>query len=62
MTYLSVKEVADFLQVSQRRVRALCVLGRIRADKDSMNIWRIHIPFRLTEGSRGASLRAAFPV
>jgi len=39
--FLSVAEVADFLQVSQRRVRVLLSQGRIDGFKDDSDIWYV---------------------
>ena len=59
MTCLTVQEVADFLQISPRRVRALLAQGRILGFKDSRNIWRISVPFRMTVNLRGPRPGAA---
>jgi len=39
--FLSISDVADFLEVSERRVRTLLSQGRIAGFKDDSNIWRI---------------------
>lgn len=59
MEYLTVAEVARFLEVSPRRVRFLLTQGRIHGFKDSRNIWRISVPFRITRNLRGPQLAAA---
>jgi len=59
MTYSTVSEAADFLQVTPRRVRQLLAAGRIAGFKDSRDIWRVSIPFRMTAGLRGPRLGAA---
>lgn len=45
MTYFTVQEVADFLEISPQRVRVLLAQRRLDGFKDSRNIWRIPGPF-----------------
>jgi len=59
MEYLTVAEVARFLEVSPWRVRGLLAQGRISGHKDERNIWRISVPFRITRSRRGPQLAAA---
>ena len=40
MQFLSISDVADFLEISERRVRVLLAQGRIEGFKDDSNIWR----------------------
>ena len=50
MTYFTVSEVADYLQISPRRVRQLLSEGRIDGFKDSHNIWLIPSPLSVRRG------------
>ncbi|MGZ0018399.1 hypothetical protein [Nitrosomonas sp. wSCUT-2] len=54
---LAISDVADFLEVSERRVRALLAQGRIDGFKDDSNIWRITCPLNIKPGKRGPDLR-----
>lgn len=51
--FLTVSEVARFLEVSPQRVRFLLAQGRISGHKDERDIWRISVPFRMTRSLRG---------
>lgn len=55
--FLTIPDVADFLEVSERRVRALLAQGRIAGFKDDSNIWRIACPLNIKPGKRGPDLR-----
>ncbi len=55
--FLSISDVADFLEVSERRVRTLLAQGRIAGFKDDSNIWRITCPLNIKPGKRGPDLR-----
>jgi len=55
--FLSISDVADFLEVSERRVRTLLSQGRIAGFKDDSNIWRITRPLDIKPGKRGPDLR-----
>jgi len=54
--FLSISDVADFLEVSERRVRTLLAQGRIAGFKDDSNIWRITRPLDIKPGKRGPDL------
>jgi len=54
--HLSISDVADFLGVSERRVRTLLLQGRIAGFKDDSNIWRITRPLDIKPGTRGPDL------
>ena len=58
MQYLTVAEVAEFMEVSPQYVRVLLSQGRIRGFKDSFDIWRIMTPFCVRPGKRGRALKA----
>jgi hypothetical protein len=55
--FLSVSDVADFLEVSERRVRTLLAQGRISGFKDDSGIWRVTCPLNVKPGKRGPDLR-----
>lgn len=57
MQFLSVSDVADFLEVSERRVRTLLSQGRISGFKDDKDIWRITCPLNIKPGKHGPDLR-----
>lgn len=59
MDFLTVAEVARFLEISPRRVRVLLFQGRISGHKDERDIWRISVPFRMTRSLRGLQPAAA---
>jgi len=54
--FLSISDVADFLEVSHRRVRALLVQGRISGFKGAGGIWYINAPLSIKPGTRGPDL------
>ncbi|SEG15721.1 DNA-binding protein [Nitrosomonas ureae] len=54
--FLSISDVADFLEVSERRVRTLLFQGRIAGFKDDSNTWRITRPLDIRPGTRGPDL------
>lgn len=54
--FLTVSEVAEFLETSERRVRTLLSEGRIEGFKDSRDIWRIKSPLSIKPGTRGPDL------
>ncbi|MBX3617477.1 helix-turn-helix domain-containing protein [Nitrosomonas sp.] len=56
--FLSVSDVADFLEVSERRVRTLLSQGRIDGYRDDSNVWRIACPLNIKPGKRGPDLRS----
>jgi len=49
----TVSEVAEHLQVTERRVRLLLSQGRINGYKDGFNVWRVTAPFTIRRGKRG---------
>ena len=55
--FLSVSQVANFLNVSDRRVRTLLVQGRIDGFKDEFNTWHVKMPLNIKPGKRGPDLR-----
>lgn len=55
---LGVPEVAEFLGMSQRRVRVLLSEGRIDGFKDERDNWRIKSPLGIKPSKRGPDLRA----
>lgn len=57
MQFLSVPDVANFLEVSDRRVRTLLSQGRIAGFKDDSGIWRITCPLNIKPGKRGPDFR-----
>lgn len=57
MQFLSVSDVADFLKVTDRRVRVLLSQGRINGFKDDSGIWRITCPFSVKPGKRGPDFK-----
>ena len=57
MQFLSISDVADFLEISERRVRVLLAQGRIEGFKDDSNIWRVNCPLNIKPGTRGPDLR-----
>ncbi len=69
--YVSVKKVAQFLGVSQRRVRVLLSQGRIRGFKDKPLVmtpeasrvarWYVDWPLDVRPGTRGPDLHK-FPI
>lgn len=55
--FLNISDVADFLQVSERRVRTLLAQGRIAGFKDDSNTWRITFPLDIKPSKRGPDLQ-----
>jgi hypothetical protein len=60
-TPFGVKDVARFLGVSDRRVRALLAQGRIHAFKRKGGMWEVVWPLRVSPGRRGPDLKG-YPV
>ena len=54
--FLTVSEVAEFLETSERRVRTLLSEGRIEGFKDASDTWRIKSPLSIKPGTRGPDL------
>lgn len=52
-----VKEMARFLGVSDRRVRALLAQGRIAGYKRKGGMWEVIYPLRILPGRRGPDLK-----
>lgn len=57
---IEVQRVADFLNVSDRRVRALLAQGRITGFKDG-KVWKVFWPLMVRPGRRGPDLKC-YPV
>lgn len=57
MQFLTVSQVADFLEVSCRRVQVLLTQGRIPGFKSAGGVWRVNAPFTIKPGKRGPDLR-----
>jgi len=57
LQYLSVSDVADFLEVSDRRVRFLLSQGRIDGFKDDAGNWRVTCPVNIKPGKRGPDFK-----
>jgi len=55
MPTVEVKDVAAFLGISDRRVRALLEQGRIMGFKDK-TVWKVCLPLNITPGKRGPDL------
>jgi excisionase family DNA binding protein len=58
---LTVAKVANFLNVSDRRVRTLLSQGRIQGYKDDKGAWRVFWPLMVRPGRRGPDLKC-YPV
>lgn len=54
---VSVGRAAEFLSVSEQRVRVLLGQGRLSGRKDRRNVWCVRWPIVLRLGRRGPSLR-----
>lgn len=60
-SYVSTRQVAEFLGCSDRRVRALLSQGRMAGHKGKGGSWSVYWPLRVDAGRRGPDLRG-YPV